>query len=120
MILGKRPEDDASSSYFVQCQFMTQEGYEARLRKMSMVVKEPEIEKNREPEAEFEKQKAKKERKHKPLKEKEKDNTAYKDYKTAIKHYSKKASVINERDRQKQEEVKRSKRERLLRQRRNP
>lgn len=99
---------------------MTQEGYEARLRKMSMVVKEPEIEKNREPEAEFEKQKAKKERKHKPLKEKEKDNTAYKDYKTAIKHYSKKASVINERDRQKQEEVKRSKRERLLRQRRNP
>lgn len=62
MILGKRPEDDASSSYFVQCEFMTQEGYEARLRKMSMVVKEPEIEKNREPEAEFEKQKAKKER----------------------------------------------------------
>lgn len=63
-----------------------------------MVGKEPEVEKKREPEPEFEKQK---EKKHTTLKEKEIENIAYKDFETAI----------NKREIQKQEEVKRLKRE---------
>ncbi|CAF2292070.1 unnamed protein product, partial [Brassica napus] len=63
-----------------------------------MVGKEPEVEKKREREPEFEKQK---EKKHTTLKEKEMENTAYKDFETAI----------NKREIQKQEEVKRLKRE---------
>lgn len=43
------------------------------------------------------------------MKEKELDNTAYKDFKASIKHYSTRALDINVREKQKHEEVKRLK-----------